>query len=141
MRKDTNIIKSKSIISTIITSTLFSISLSFLMLTIAAVLISNEKLRLDIIYIIVPIIHFLSTFSGIYIASMLSKKLTLKGTGITLVTYALFYTTIAIVFFDGLHINVFWNIIAVVCGGVLVTILYYSLENKSKKPRKRKRNW
>ena len=141
MRKDTNIIKSKSIISTIIISTLFSISLSFLMLIIAAVLISNEKLRLDIIYIIAPIIHFLSTFSGIYIASMLSKKMTLKGTGITLVTYALFYTAIAIVFFDGLQINVFWNIIAVVCGGVLATILYYSLENKSKKPRKRKRNW
>ena len=141
MRKDTNIIKSKSIISTIITSTLFSISLSFLMLIIATVLISNEKLRLDIIYIIVPIIHFLSTFSGIYIASMLSKKMTLKGIGITLVTYALFYTAIAIVFFDGLQINVFWNIIAVVCGGVLATILYYSLENKSKKPRKRKRNW
>ena len=124
-----------------VTGIAISLFISFACVIAVTLLINNEIISLTTIVVLAWIIHFLATFVGMVLKNAIFKEATLMDTGISVVGYVLSYSAISIAFYDGIGMNTFWNLIVSLCGGFAALFLYYSLENKSEKRRKRKRNW
>ncbi|MBR4864652.1 MAG: hypothetical protein IKU07_08745 [Oscillospiraceae bacterium] len=141
MPKDGKKINSQQSVTRIVAGIIISIVVSFAAILLVSFLVSGEKLEVATMPIAAVIIHFLSAFLGSVLTGLIFKFISLSDTGIIVSAYSFFYILISVAFFDGIGLRTLWHLIAAAGGGIGAVLLYYSLENKTKKPRKRKRNW